>query len=53
MSNAINTEPAKGATSTAAYANFGRQWLELFGDTSASFYAADTALASFVNGPGV
>jgi peptidyl-prolyl cis-trans isomerase A (cyclophilin A) len=53
MSNAINTELEKAATSTSAYANFGRNWLDLFGDTSASLYAADTALAGFVENPNV
>jgi hypothetical protein len=51
MSNAIDTPQENQAISTPAYANFGRGWLDLFGDTSASPYAADTALAGFVLNP--
>jgi len=51
MSNAIDTSLETQAISTAAYANFGRSWLDPFGDTSASLYAAETALASFVANP--
>jgi hypothetical protein len=46
MSQAIDTPLERQAITTPAYADFGREWLALMGDTSASLYAADTALAN-------
>ncbi|BFM39584.1 hypothetical protein [Synechocystis sp. LKSZ1] len=51
ISNAIDTPLERQATFTPANEVFGRNWLKPFGDTSASFYAAETALAQFVADP--
>ncbi|BFM39775.1 Calx-beta domain-containing protein [Synechocystis sp. LKSZ1] len=48
ISNAIDTPLERQATSGPSNEVFGRNWLAPFGDTSASLYAAETALASFV-----
>ncbi|BFM39776.1 peptidylprolyl isomerase [Synechocystis sp. LKSZ1] len=49
ISNAIDTPLERQATSGPSNEVFGRNWLAPFGDTSASLYAAEMALASFVN----
>ncbi|BFM40074.1 Calx-beta domain-containing protein [Synechocystis sp. LKSZ1] len=52
ISKAIDTPLERQATSGPSNEVFGRNWLAPFGDTSASLYAAETALAQFVASAG-
>ncbi|BFM40476.1 Calx-beta domain-containing protein [Synechocystis sp. LKSZ1] len=52
ISQAIDTPLERQATSGPSNEIFGRNWLAPFGDTSASLYAAETALANFVTNRG-